>query len=249
MDPRLLKRPSSTRSNCWNGSALETREWKTLQTAQLEAALQGTMAQQASTTRGQVKTSVRLVDTKLVTKQNAFSGEQGGQERWRTVSFMMRAYCAAHVTKLYCTLSMLLGDKALDTGRTRPVRDGAKRWSLMVTCWETKAFFRVQRTLQAILVMTCYIHGTDMTQLQTVWTDQVKESKRTATQHSASARVAGIQERMTKAAVCQVCDDRGQSAKGYWYQGQRKSTRTKDTDMTTRRKELATIAKWSVILR
>ena len=37
MDPRLLKRPSSTRCNCWNGSAQETREWKTSRTAQVEA--------------------------------------------------------------------------------------------------------------------------------------------------------------------------------------------------------------------
>ena len=49
--------------------------------------------------------------TKLVTKQNAWS-------------FMMRAYRAAHVTKLFYIPSVLLGDKALDTGRTRPVRDG-----------------------------------------------------------------------------------------------------------------------------
>ena len=176
MDPRLLKRPSSTRSNCWNGPALETREWKTFQTAQLEAVVQGTMTQQASMTQGQVRSSVSLVDTKLVTKQNAFSGEQDGQERWRTGSCMMRAYCAAHETKLYCILSVLLGDKALDTGRTRPVRDGVK-WRWMVTCWEPRAFFRVQRTLQAILVMTCYIPGTDVTQLLTVWTDQVKDYK------------------------------------------------------------------------
>ena len=101
-----------------------------------------------------------LVDTKLVTKQNAFSGEQDGQERWRTWSGMMRAYRAAHVTKLYYILSVVLGDKALDTGRTRPVRDGVTRRRWMVTCWEPRAFFRVQRTLQAILVMTCYIPGT-----------------------------------------------------------------------------------------
>ena len=147
---KWLKRPSSTRSNCWNGSPLETREWKTLHTAQLEAVVRGTMTQQASMTQGQVRSSVSLVDTKLVTKQNAFSGEQDGQERWRTGSFMMKAYCAAHVTKLYCILIVLLSDTALDTGRTRTVRDGAKSWRWMVTCWEKRAFFRVQRTLQAI---------------------------------------------------------------------------------------------------
>ena len=34
--------------------------------------------------------------------------------------------------------------EAMDTGRTRPVRDGVKRWRWMVTCWEPRAFFRVQ---------------------------------------------------------------------------------------------------------
>ena len=29
MEPRLLIRPPSTRCNCWNESAQETREWKT----------------------------------------------------------------------------------------------------------------------------------------------------------------------------------------------------------------------------
>ena len=69
--------------------------------AQLEAVVQGTMTQQASMTQGQVRSSVSMVDTKLATKQNAFSGEQDGQERWRTWSFMMRAYRAAHVSKLH----------------------------------------------------------------------------------------------------------------------------------------------------
>ena len=66
-----------------------------------------------------------LVDSKLVTEQNAFSGEPDGQERWRTWSFMMRAYRAARVTKLYCILSVLLGDKALDTGKN----SSSERWS------------------------------------------------------------------------------------------------------------------------
>ena len=109
MDPNLLKRPSSTRCNCWNGSAQEMREWITLQTAKLEAVVQGTMTQQASMTQGQVRSSESLVDTKLVTKQNAFSGEQDGQERWRTWSFMMRAYRAAHVTKTVLHLERVVG--------------------------------------------------------------------------------------------------------------------------------------------
>ena len=65
------------------------------------------------------------------------------------------------------------------------------------------------------------------------------------------------------AAVCQVCGERGQSAKDYWYQtnkgsgkskmgktdkkGQRKSTRTKDTD--NKKKGVCNNCKWLVILR
>ena len=47
----------------------------------------------------------------------------------------------------------------------------------MVTCWETRGFFRVQRTLQAILVFYWNIPGADVTQLLTVWTDQVEDCK------------------------------------------------------------------------
>ena len=43
-------------------------EWITLQTAQLEAVVQGTMTQQAKMTQKQERSSVSLVDTKLVTK-------------------------------------------------------------------------------------------------------------------------------------------------------------------------------------
>ena len=95
MDPRLLKRPSSTRCNRWNGSAQETREWKTSRTAQVEAVARELATQKATMAQGEVRSSVSLVDSKLVTKQNAFSGDQDGQERWRTWSFMMRAYRAA----------------------------------------------------------------------------------------------------------------------------------------------------------
>ena len=187
-------------------------------------------------TQGQVRSSVSLVDTKLVTKQNAFSGERDRQERWRTWSFMMRAYCAAHVTKLYYMLSVLLGEKALDTGRTRPLRDGVTRWRWTVTCWEPRAFFRVQRTLQAILVMTCYIPGTDVTQLMTVWTDHVKDYK----QQNSNKTFGECRKLSVR------CAAKEDSLQNYWYQankgsekgkkgmkekkGQRKSTRTKDTD-------------------
>ena len=253
MDPRLLKRPSSTRCNCWNGSAQETRDWKTSRTAQVEAVARELATQQATMTQGQVRSSVSLVDTKLVTKQNAFSGEKDGQERWRTWSFKMRACCAVHVTKLYYILSMLLGDRALDTGRTRPVRDGVTRWRWMVTCWEPRAFFRVQRMLQAILVIKWNIPGTDVTQLLTVWTDQVKDYKQQnsnktfgecrsswnpRTHDECDLMAAEIQA----AAICQVCGESGQSAKDKWYQANKgsekgkkgkkdkKGQRTNDTD-------------------
>ena len=234
MDPRLLKRPSSTRCNCWNGSAQEVREWITLQTAQLEAVVQGTM------TQGQARSSVSLVGTKLVTKQNTFSGEQGGKERW---SFKMRAYCAAHVTKLYYILSVLMDDKALDAGRTCPVRDGVKSWRSTVTCLEARG-----RALQAILVLKWNILSTDVTQLLTVWTDEVKDyeqqnSNKTFGGFSGSWNPRTHDEcdlmaaEIQAAAVFQVCGERGQSAKDCWYHAikgsekvQRKGTRTKDDD-------------------
>ena len=216
---------------CWNG--------------QVEVLARELATQQATMTQGEVRSSVSSVDTKLVTKQNAFSGEQDGQERWRTWSFMMRAYRAAHVTKPYYILSVLLGGKALDTGRTRPVRDGVTRWRWMVTCWETRAFFRVQRTPQAILVVKWNIPGTDATQLLTVWTDQVKDYKQQnsnktfgecrscwnlRTHDECDLMAAEIQA----AAVCQVCGERGQSAKDNWYKANKgrdkKGQRTKDTD-------------------
>ena len=170
---------------------------------------------------------------------------------------MMRAYRAAHVTKLYYILSVLLGDKALDTGRTRPVRDGVTRCRWMVTCWETRAFFRVQRTLQAILVIKWNIPGTDVTQSLTVWTDQVKDYKQQNSNEtfgecrsSWNSRTHGecdvMAAEIQAAAICQVCGESGQSAKDYGYQanngsvkgkkgkkdkkGQRKSTIIKDTD-------------------
>ena len=95
----------------------------TLQTAQLKAVVQGTMTQHASMTQGEVRSRVSVVNTELVTKQNAFSGKQDRKERWRTWSFKMRAYCAAHVSQLYYTLSVLMDGKALDTGKTCPERD------------------------------------------------------------------------------------------------------------------------------
>ena len=151
----------------------------------------------------------------------------------------------------------VVGDKALDTGRTRPVRDGVTRWRSMLTCWEPRAFFRVQRTLQAILETKCYIPGTDVTLLLTVRTDQVTDYEQQNSNKTSCECRSGWNPRthdecdlmaaeIQAAAVCQVCGERGQSAIDYWYQankgsekgkkgkkdkkGQRKSTRTKDTD-------------------
>ena len=70
----------------------------------------------------------------------------------------------------------------------------------MVTCWEPGAHFRVQRTLQAILVMTCHVPDTDATQLLTVWADQVKTASHTATtKELAGSGEPVTQERMTSA--------------------------------------------------
>ena len=131
-----------------------------------------------------------------------------------------------------------MDDKALDTGRTCPVRDGVKRWRWMVTCWEPRAFFRVQRALQAILVMKWNIPGTDVTQLLTVWTDQVKDYE----QQSSNKTFGGFRSswnprthdecdlmaaEIQAAAVCQVCGERGQSAKDCWYQANKESEKGK----------------------
>ena len=123
MEPRLLIRPPSTRCNCWNRSAQETRKWKTLRTVQAEA-----VARETGDTAGNNDTWGSVVDVKHVTKQNEVSGRQDRTEQWRTWSFKMRACCAAHVTKLYYILSGLMHDRTMDTGRTGPVRDGATRW-------------------------------------------------------------------------------------------------------------------------
>ena len=157
----------------------------------------------------------------------------------------MRAYWAAHVTKLYYILSVLMDDKALDTGRTCPVRHGVKSWRWRVTCWEPRASFRVQRALQAILGMEWSIPGTDATQLLTVWTDQVKDHEQQYSnktfggfRSSCNSRTHDERDLMAAeiqaAAVCQVCGERGQCAKDCWYhaikvceKGQRQGTRTK----------------------
>ena len=224
MEPRLFTRPPSTRCNCWNGSAQETREWKTSRTAQVEAVVRELGTQQATMTQAEVRSRGSLVHVKHVTKQNDLSGKQDRMEQWSTWSFKMRAYFAAHVTKLHYILSGLMDDRTMDTGRTRPVRDGLTRWRWMVTCWEPRAFFRVQRTVQAILVMTLYIPGTDVTQLLTVWTDQVEDYKqqysnktfggfRSSCDPRAHVECDPMAAEIQAAVVCQVCGLREQSEK------------------------------------
>ena len=75
MEPRLLIRPPSTRCNCWNESAQETREWRTSRTEQVEAVARELATQQATMTHGEVRSRGSLLDVKHVTKQNELSGK------------------------------------------------------------------------------------------------------------------------------------------------------------------------------
>ena len=216
-------------------------------------------------TQGEVRASGSLVDVKLVTKQNELYGKQDRKERWRTWSFKMRAYCAAHVTKLYYIVSVLMDDKALDIGRTCPVRHGVKRWRWRATCWEQRASFRVQRALQAILVVEWNIPGTDATQSLTVWTDQVKDCE----QQNSNKTFGGFRSSCNprthdecdlmaaeiQAAVgCQVCarEDSPQKTVGITpSRGVRKDNgkAQEPKTITTWGKKSATIATGVVILR
>ena len=137
----------------------------------------------------------------------------------------------------------------------------------MVACWETRAFFRVQRTLQAILVMACYIPGADVTQLLPVCTDQVKDYKQQNSHKTIGECRSGWNPRthdecdlmpgeIQAAAVrCAAREDSLQKTIGIKPTSEvRKVTRARKTrkdsgkaqeprTLTTRRKELATIAK------
>ena len=99
----------------------------------------------------------------------------------------------------------------------------------MVTCWETRAFFRVERKLQVILFTKWNILGTDVTQLLTVWTDQLKDCKQQNSNKTFGECRSSWNPRkhdecdpmaaeIQAAAVCQVCGKRGQSAKDSWCQ-------------------------------
>ena len=122
-----------------------------------------------------------LVDTKLLTKPNVYSGEHEGEERWTTWSFEMRAYCAAmasrlgelmgtasaqdveirqdalapsdaaHSTNPHYILSLLTDAEALNIVQNSPVSSGLEVWRRMVTRWEPKVTSRFRGMLQAIL--------------------------------------------------------------------------------------------------
>ena len=120
------------------------RELVTSQAAQLDAVAQELTAQRTVTAQTEVRAGLSLVDTKLLTKPNMYSGEHDGKERWATWSFKMRpCYAvmaprlgelmgsasqqeleirqdamtpndAAHSTNLYYILSLLTDGEALD---------------------------------------------------------------------------------------------------------------------------------------
>ena len=71
-----------------------------LEAAQLDAVAQELTAQGTATAKTEVRAGLSLVDTKLLTKPNVYSGEDDGKERWTTWSFKMRAYCAAMAPRL-----------------------------------------------------------------------------------------------------------------------------------------------------
>ena len=135
----------------------------TLQAAQLDAVAQELSAQRTATAQTEVRAGLSLVDTKLLTKPNVYSGEHDGKERWTTWSFKMRAYCAsvvprlfelmgtastkdvetrqdalAHITNLHYILSLLTDADSLDIVQNSPVSKGLEVRRRMVTRWEPK---------------------------------------------------------------------------------------------------------------
>ena len=59
----------------------QLRDMITLQTAQLDAVTEELTAPRAATAQTEVRASMSLVDTKLLTKPNVYSGEPDGHER------------------------------------------------------------------------------------------------------------------------------------------------------------------------
>ena len=183
----------------------QLRELVALQAAQLDAVAQELTAQRTATAQTEVRAGLSLVDTKLLTKPNVYSGEHDGKERWTTWSFKMRVYCAAmaprlgelmgtastqdveirqdaltpsdaaHSTNLYYILSLLTDAEALDIVQNSPVSYGLEVWRRMVSRWEPKVPSRFRGMLQAILFPKWDIPGSDVTQLLTAWEKQVQD--------------------------------------------------------------------------
>ena len=156
-------------------------ELAALQAAQLDAVAHELTAQRTATAQTEVRAGLSLVDRKLLTKPNVYSGEHDGKERWTTWLFKMRACCAAmaprlgelmgtastqdveirqdaltpsdaaHGTNLHYILSLLTDAAALDIAQNSPVSNGLEVWRRMVSRWETKVPSGFRGMLLAIL--------------------------------------------------------------------------------------------------
>ena len=67
----------------------QRREMMALQTADLDAVTEELTTLRAASTQAEVQSCISLVDTKLLTKPNVYSGEHDGKERW---SFKIRSW-------------------------------------------------------------------------------------------------------------------------------------------------------------
>ena len=70
------------------------------QASQLEAVARELTSQRSASAHVEARSSLSLVDTKILTKPNVYSGELDGKERWTTWSFKMRAYCAVKAPRM-----------------------------------------------------------------------------------------------------------------------------------------------------
>ena len=187
----------------------QLRELIALQGAQLDAVAHELTTHRATATQAaaqaEARSSLCLVDTRLLTKPNVYSGEHDGKERWSTWSFKMKAYCAAmsprlgelmlsasrqdqdirqdemtpndgaHSTNLYYILSLLTDGEALDIVQNSPTNNGMEVWRRMVSRWEPRVPSRFRGMLQAVLFPKWDIPGADVTQLLTAWEKQVQD--------------------------------------------------------------------------
>ena len=200
----------------------QLRELVALQVAQLEAVAQELNAQRTATAQTEVRAGLSLVDTKLLTKPNVYSGEHDGKERWATWSFKMKAYCAAmaprpgelmgtastqdveirqdaitpsdaaHSTNWYYILSVLTDAEALDIVHNSPVSNGLEVWRRMVARWEPKVPSRFRGMLQAILFPKWDIPGSNVTQLLTAWEPQVQDDEKLSDDKISDAIQLGV---------------------------------------------------------